>query len=148
MAEKHPQAQVIGLDISPQQKPHVTIPANCSFILHDIRNRLPFRDNCFDFVHMRDMQSAVTFSWEILLREINRILVPGGWVQFAEFIYQHSTESRSPEVKSKLRDSPIGRLETRFIEVLLLIITISDVIGGSNHRTDNYPTWRPATSRR
>jgi ubiquinone/menaquinone biosynthesis C-methylase UbiE len=139
MARQFPDATIIGLDISPQQKPNQIIPPNCSFVLHDIKNPLPFPANYFNFVHMRDMQSAVTFDWEIILKEINRILVPGGYVQFAEFIYKHILGTTNRLRKHVWGRHPIARLEKRFIEVHFeypLLIIGGGTIGTNGAKTD------------
>jgi ubiquinone/menaquinone biosynthesis C-methylase UbiE len=78
---------------------------------------LPFAENEFHFVHMRDMQSAITTPWDSLLTEINRILIPGGYVQFAEFIYEHSQNTVNPYKMRAFRNSPVKQMENRFIKV-------------------------------
>ena len=63
------------------------------------------------------MQSAITVPWDPILKEINRILVPGGFAQFAEFIYHHNTGTTSPYRKRIFERSPVRRMEQQFIQV-------------------------------
>ena len=82
---------------------------------HDIENPLPFQDNSFDFVHVRDMQSAIIGPWDALIKEIHRILVPGGALQLAEFIYEHTSALQWR--RWQIPRSPVKDLERRFREV-------------------------------
>ena len=61
------------------------------------------------------MQAAVTWSWDTLVREIHRVLVPGGTVQFAEFIYDHVT--RDEIRRRQFIRSPVKRMESKFTQV-------------------------------
>ena len=61
------------------------------------------------------MQAAVTGPWETLMKEIHRILVPGGAAQFVEFIYEHKI--RNPTKLAAFQRSPVKRMEQQFQEV-------------------------------
>lgn len=63
------------------------------------------------------MQSAITVPWDPILKEINRILVPGGFAQFAEFIYHHTSGTTSTYRKRIFERSPVRRMEQQFIQV-------------------------------
>jgi len=113
MANQYPTSTVIGVDISPQQTGRPPIPHNCSFQFYDIENaRLPYEDNSFDFIHIRDMQSVIK-NWPTFLKEINRILVPGGWAMFGEFLYLHYCACTAIS-KFRFEQSPIKKLERTF----------------------------------
>jgi len=63
------------------------------------------------------MQAAVTWSWDTLVREIHRVLVPGGTVQFAEFIYDHISRAPSDLRRRQFPRSAVKRMETKFTQV-------------------------------
>lgn len=78
-----PESQVHGIDISPIQP--LLVPENCTFYQADVMEGLWFRDETFDFIHSRDIHSAILGGkWAEYLREIYRLLKPGGWVQLVE----------------------------------------------------------------
>ena len=76
-----------------------------------ITSPFPFEDNTFDFIHMRDMQSAVTVPWEKLLMEIHRVLVPGGIAHFGEFVYEHHSFADKPAVRRQFFRCAIKNFE-------------------------------------
>lgn len=83
VADEFPDAQVHGIDISPIQ-PHL-VPPNCTFYVADILEGLWFQDKHFDFIHSRDIHSGIPGgNWVVYLRELFRLLKPGGWVQLVE----------------------------------------------------------------
>lgn len=60
-------------------------PANTHFSIGNINEGLAFPDNFFDFIQMRTLVSALrTHEWPLAIKEIMRILKPGGWVQLIE----------------------------------------------------------------
>ncbi|CAG8444067.1 7321_t:CDS:2 [Scutellospora calospora] len=70
------------LPMFPDQKPN-----NVKFILHeDFTSCFPFKDDTFDFIHMRFCWSYFTFDqWRtIVLKEFIRLLKPGGWLEIAD----------------------------------------------------------------
>jgi len=66
------------------------------------------------------MQAAILVPWDGIIREINRVLVPGGCAQFGEFIYEHFCLSTSPYRKRNFPSSPVKQMESRFLQVLPL----------------------------
>ncbi|RKP13856.1 hypothetical protein BJ684DRAFT_5126, partial [Piptocephalis cylindrospora] len=46
---------------------------------------LPFKPAAFDLIHQRDASLTLPFTkWQPLLREFQRMLKPGGWIELAE----------------------------------------------------------------
>lgn len=83
MADKFPHAEVTGVDIAPTQPP--LAPPNCYFEIDDIEEDWPYQPNHFDFVHGRDLLTAVR-DWSRLLSQAYTHLKPGGWMQLASTI--------------------------------------------------------------
>ncbi|KAF5584272.1 methyltransferase [Fusarium subglutinans] len=74
-------AQVIGSDLSPTQPEWV--PPNVHFEIADATLTWPWKDNYFDFVHIRYLFGGVQ-DWPALFQEAYRCCAPGGWVQSCE----------------------------------------------------------------
>jgi ubiquinone/menaquinone biosynthesis C-methylase UbiE len=85
MALQFPSATVYGFDLE-NPRASQPLPANDRFVQGNLLNGLPFGDNTFDFVHQRlTLASAVPLlQWEPLLREMVRVICPGGWLELAE----------------------------------------------------------------
>ncbi|KAI5806111.1 S-adenosyl-L-methionine-dependent methyltransferase [Geopyxis carbonaria] len=81
MAETHPQAEVIGTDLSPIQ-PAWVFP-NCKFEVDDMEMVWTYPEASFDFVHARDMAQSIK-DWPKLVSEAFHALRPGGWIELAE----------------------------------------------------------------
>jgi ubiquinone/menaquinone biosynthesis C-methylase UbiE len=80
-ADEHPDAQVIGTDLSPIQP--IWVPPNVKFEVDDATLSWTWPADTFDFVHMRYLFGAI-IDWPALFREAIRCCKPGGWVQSAE----------------------------------------------------------------
>ncbi|KAF1964487.1 S-adenosyl-L-methionine-dependent methyltransferase [Bimuria novae-zelandiae CBS 107.79] len=83
MADKFPSAEIIGVDIAPTQPSFV--PPNCIFEIDDVEDDWPYRPAHFDFVHGRDLMTAVR-DWPRLIQQAYTHLKPGGWIQLASTI--------------------------------------------------------------
>lgn len=60
-------------------------PRNCNFHPDVPINRLPYWDDRFDFVYQRrQCVVLLTKEWERTLKELYRVLKPGGWVELLE----------------------------------------------------------------
>lgn len=81
MADAHPEAEVIGTDISPIQPSWV--PPNCSFQIEDAQLEWTFAPESFDFVHMRALYGSIS-DWGELYKQAYKTLVPGGWIEDME----------------------------------------------------------------
>lgn len=84
MAIDHPEFEMTGVDMA-DMFPTTIRPENVKFELLNILDGLPYPDNTFDFVHMRLMIIAFrSTEWPLVLKEIFRVLKPGGLVQLVE----------------------------------------------------------------
>jgi len=82
MADLYPEAEVIGVDLSPIQ-PGWVFP-NVHFQVDDMEQDWTFADDSFDFIHIRTLCPAIK-DWPRLLKQCYRALKPGGYVQVAEW---------------------------------------------------------------
>ncbi|KUI65036.1 Demethylmenaquinone methyltransferase [Cytospora mali] len=88
MAERWPDCEVTGVDISPTFER--AVPLNCHFEVLDGEDPWPWADNTFDMVHYRHMSGAFR-DWNVVYSETRRCLKPGGWVEILEF-HDHEGE--------------------------------------------------------
>ncbi|CAG8525966.1 11337_t:CDS:2 [Ambispora gerdemannii] len=77
-------AKFLGIDIKqilPSEK-----PLNVRFQIADVLQRLPFDDNCFDFVYVQFVTLWFTEQQliENILPECVRVLKPGGWIEISD----------------------------------------------------------------
>lgn len=95
LAESYPDCEVIGVDISPQLKPDET-PENFEPQLDDINLPFTFQSNAFDLVQSRMVGGGINTSrWPSYLRDIKRVLKPGGWVQMTELYWMCQSDNGS-----------------------------------------------------
>ena len=94
MAEKYPETEVMGVDLSIRMLTYARAQAlvfglpNAHFRLMDILQPLDFLDNSFDFVNARFLVGVVPpAAWPALLRECWRITRPGGLIRLTEAEY-------------------------------------------------------------
>ncbi|KAK1781461.1 S-adenosyl-L-methionine-dependent methyltransferase [Copromyces sp. CBS 386.78] len=78
MADKFPNCSVIGTDISPIQPSW--LPPNLRFEIDDASKEWTYKDNSFDFVHIRWLSGCVK-DWTAVYKEAYRCLKPGGWIE-------------------------------------------------------------------
>ncbi|KAL7276562.1 hypothetical protein RUND412_000442 [Rhizina undulata] len=81
-ADLYPSGHVIGVDLSPIQPSWV--PPNVTFEVDDIEEIWPYKDNSFDFVHLRNMAGFI-YDWPKLYRQAFKALKPGGWIEVQDF---------------------------------------------------------------
>ncbi|KAI9824110.1 MAG: hypothetical protein M1832_002180 [Thelocarpon impressellum] len=97
------QHQIIGIDISPHLKPDET-PPNLWLQLDDLNRAFTFQHNTFDFVHSRLVANGINKArWPSYLRDIVRVLKPGGWVQMVEVYYNCQSDNGSLTENHALR---------------------------------------------
>ncbi|KAI1080336.1 methyltransferase domain-containing protein [Whalleya microplaca] len=77
----HPEADVLGTDLSPIQPEFV--PPNCRFEVDDIEDLWVFSHK-FDYIHARHMVGSVK-DFPKLFQVIYDNLNPGGWVEFQDY---------------------------------------------------------------
>ncbi|KAL1623318.1 hypothetical protein SLS56_008318 [Neofusicoccum ribis] len=81
-ADKYPDCQVVGTDLSPIQ-PSWSAP-NCKFIIDDANADWVFAEKGkFDIIHSRYIYAGVE-DWDKLWRQTYEHLKPGGWVESHE----------------------------------------------------------------
>ncbi|KAG0057010.1 hypothetical protein BGZ83_002248 [Gryganskiella cystojenkinii] len=74
----------VGVDISPIY-PTLIHPRNCAFYNENILNGISQPDNSFDTAYMRNVAPGFTFDqWQVALKEVFRLLKPGGWLESVE----------------------------------------------------------------
>ena len=81
MADKFPDAQVIGNDLSPIQPKWV--PPNVHFEVDDMEQEWIFHER-FDFIHARALHNSIR-DWPRLMRRALDHLHPGAWAEFVDF---------------------------------------------------------------
>jgi ubiquinone/menaquinone biosynthesis C-methylase UbiE len=97
MANILPNVIITGIDISEVYQTE-TKPTNCTFIKHNILEGLPFQDNHFDFVFQRFLMGGLTRNnWTFVLKEIEKVTKPGGWIELVEFSF--TPENYGPNLK-------------------------------------------------
>ncbi|CAB4404067.1 unnamed protein product [Rhizophagus irregularis] len=84
MSTQHPLTRFFGVDIA-AVFPSEIKPTNLNFHQCDINRGLPFKDNYFDFVRMSLMATSLkTDQWVNVIRELVRVLKPGGHLELIE----------------------------------------------------------------
>lgn len=85
MATAFPHAHLTGVDIViPEQETH-SWPHNCTFLVGDVLQGLPFADESFDVVHQRLLMGAIPAArWQNVVNELVRVTRVGGWVELIE----------------------------------------------------------------
>ncbi|KAL1991244.1 hypothetical protein VTN49DRAFT_5748 [Thermomyces lanuginosus] len=81
-ADEHPQAEVIGCDLSPTQP--TLVPPNVKFLIDDIEAEWTYEKNPFDFIHARNLVVSIR-DFGRLIKQCYRSVKPGGWVEFQDW---------------------------------------------------------------
>ncbi|KAK1985018.1 TAM domain methyltransferase [Colletotrichum cereale] len=129
MGDKYPEADVIGIDLSPIQPDFV--PPNVRFIVDDAEVDdaevgWVYPDNTFDYVHLRHMAPAIK-NWPELFAEAYRVLKPGGWIELQDmhWAYGCDDETMGPDF------TPV-HMQARIKEAL-------GKLGVDIHAAESYP---------
>ncbi|RYP09317.1 hypothetical protein DL764_001364 [Monosporascus ibericus] len=80
-ADQYPSAEVIGVDISPQQAHW--LPPNLKFEVDDVTQPWTYAPNSFDFIHIRWLVGAIP-DWNELFKQAYKTLKPGGYLESKE----------------------------------------------------------------
>jgi len=80
MADKHPEASVKGIDVSPIQP--FWIPPNARFEMDDFNLRWEDHEK-YDLIHARELLGCVP-DWNLFYENCFRVLKPGGWIDCSE----------------------------------------------------------------
>ncbi|KAL1994794.1 hypothetical protein VTN49DRAFT_981 [Thermomyces lanuginosus] len=81
-ADQHPDAEVIGCDLSPIQP--TLVPPNVKFLVDDIESEWAYEDKPFDFIHARYLAVSIR-DFAKLIKQCYRSVKPGGWVEFQDW---------------------------------------------------------------
>ncbi|KAF9871019.1 methyltransferase domain-containing protein [Colletotrichum karsti] len=106
-ADEHPEAQVIGADLSPIQPSFV--PTNCSFEVDDLEKEWTWSEP-FDFVFARNMLGSFA-DWPAVIEQAYNNLEPGGYFEIHDTI--HPVLSDDGTVKD---DDPISQWSRYIVE--------------------------------
>ncbi|KAK1480593.1 hypothetical protein CCUS01_16171 [Colletotrichum cuscutae] len=79
-ADEHPEAEVLGVDLSPVQTQFV--PPNLKFEVDDIEQPWTF-SHPFDYIHIRGMTSSIS-DWLGFFKQAYSNLTPGGYIELFE----------------------------------------------------------------
>ncbi|KAL1914958.1 uncharacterized protein VTP21DRAFT_7663 [Calcarisporiella thermophila] len=87
MAVEYPRTKFYGIDMFKMFPSHI-VPANCYFQTANALEALPYSDQSFGFVFIRDLGLAVyQKEWPSLITEVLRVLKPGGYLELVETDY-------------------------------------------------------------
>ncbi|KAL6893259.1 S-adenosyl-L-methionine-dependent methyltransferase [Trichoderma evansii] len=93
VAEQYPDAEVIGLDISPHMIPE-ELPDNLDLQVDDLNGDFTFPSNHFDVIHSQLMAGGIRANrWQSYLKDIYRVLQPGGWCQMVEMYFNAQSDN-------------------------------------------------------
>lgn len=91
-ALEYPNSNFAGVDPLPISEVITALP-NVSFSLENVVDGLSIPDNSFDYIQTRTYGNTLTRDqWPIVLKEIYRILKPGGCVGFLEYESRVNTD--------------------------------------------------------
>ncbi|KAI9254350.1 S-adenosyl-L-methionine-dependent methyltransferase [Helicostylum pulchrum] len=94
MAKEYPNSKFRGVDVS-NFFPLKSKPDNCEFVIGNITETLPYKDNTFDYIHQRMLLLGLTnSSWDKCLKELLRVLKPGGYIEIIDNTVSSMLESR------------------------------------------------------
>ncbi|ROT42181.1 S-adenosyl-L-methionine-dependent methyltransferase [Sodiomyces alkalinus F11] len=79
--DEHPEAEVVGIDLSPIQP--LFVPPNVKFEIDDFEDDWTF-SRPFDYIHSRMNNSSIA-NWEDYIRRSYENLAPGGYIELQEF---------------------------------------------------------------
>ncbi|CAG8958521.1 hypothetical protein HYFRA_00009836 [Hymenoscyphus fraxineus] len=96
------EGKVLGIDVNPWQPD--TVPSNLYLQVDDLNRRFTFDSNSFDLVQSRMMASGIHSNrWTDYMRDILRVLRPGGWCQMIELYYNVQSDNGSLTNEHALR---------------------------------------------
>ncbi|KAH7169999.1 S-adenosyl-L-methionine-dependent methyltransferase [Dactylonectria macrodidyma] len=105
-ADEHPEAEVIGVDLSPIQSDMV--PPNLSFQVDDLEAPWTFTSK-FDFIYSR-MMTAAFADWPRFFEQAYENLTPGGWLEVTDICPLTTDDGSLPQ------DSAAFRWVTQLLE--------------------------------
>ncbi|KAH8660020.1 S-adenosyl-L-methionine-dependent methyltransferase [Xylariales sp. PMI_506] len=116
MADRHPSAEVIGVDTAAVQP--TIVPPNLTFEIDDIEHEWLWAASSFDLIHGRELIMAVR-DWPRLIRQAFSRLKPGGYLEL------------SGSVPSFQSDDGSLRQDSAYVELGQIYFQMSEKIGAS-----------------
>lgn len=108
VSRQYPHAQLQGLDFNIDQAPHPKLlPGNVSMSYIDLRDEVPAElVGKFDYIHTRLLVLVVeNQDPKPILRNLLKLLKPGGWLQWDELDAMHATVTKAdPELSTPALD--------------------------------------------
>lgn len=101
VADDHPSAQILGIDLSPIQP--TAVPPNLEFQIMDADEPWTGFEQRFDFIHTRLMNGFSLKSWPFFYEQAFASLQPGGWVENQEFSVAFGCDDNSIPENSACR---------------------------------------------
>ncbi|KAJ3278604.1 hypothetical protein HK104_002176 [Borealophlyctis nickersoniae] len=84
MAREYPTVEFTATDSNPAMLP-TNIPPNLRMHQHEVTQPIPYPTGTFDYVHTRNMiLSLRTDDWPKVIKELARVVKPGGYIEFCE----------------------------------------------------------------
>jgi len=90
-ADEHPNAEVLGVDLSPIQ-PHF-VPPNCHFEIDDLEKEWTWTEP-FDYIFSRMMVASFA-DWKTYTQNAYDNLNPGGWVEMVDCLFPIQADDES-----------------------------------------------------
>ncbi|KAF5004882.1 hypothetical protein FDECE_8664 [Fusarium decemcellulare] len=90
-ADEHPEAEVVGVDLSPIQPAFV--PPNVSFFIDDAEADWTYTKP-FDFIYLRAMTGSIR-DWPKLFSQAFENLAPGGYIELMDPIYPVTSDDET-----------------------------------------------------
>jgi len=96
VGDEYPEAEVIGIDLSPIQP--TWVPPNVEFVVDDAEAEWVYPPDHFDLVHLRNMAVAVK-DWPKIISQAYTSLKPGGWIEIQEisWVYKCDDDTLTPD---------------------------------------------------
>ncbi|KAB8208576.1 S-adenosyl-L-methionine-dependent methyltransferase [Aspergillus parasiticus] len=98
-ADTHPNARVIGTDLSPIQP--AWVPPNLEFFVDDVEADWTFKRDYFDFIRACDLAGSIA-DWPKLLRQAYSHMKPGGWLELSDFEMEHFSDDDTLDLAPSL----------------------------------------------
>ncbi|POR36202.1 Uncharacterized protein TPAR_03611 [Tolypocladium paradoxum] len=92
-AGRFPDCEVLGIDASPHMVPEDP-PNNLEIQIDDLNGRFTFPSDHFDVVNSQLMAGGIHANrWGSYVRDIFRVLKPGGWCQMVEIYFNAQSDN-------------------------------------------------------
>ncbi|CAG8518575.1 14253_t:CDS:2 [Racocetra persica] len=108
LSADYPGCTYIGTYTSPYSSLEtVNRPFDVEFIEADPLRGLPYEDETFDFVTMKNRSIDYNEAeWQIIMNELVRVLKPGGWIELSDYDYSYG--KKGPTTEKLLNLCPFG----------------------------------------